>query len=137
VPLSITNRTRKKTPGVFFELIKDQVLGKKYDLSLAFVGSAVSRKLNRTLRGKDRPTNVLSFPLSDSSGEIFIDLSKAASELEKFGMTHKKFIVYLYIHGLLHLKGMEHGDRMEQTEKRLLAKAFSDKNNGATNRSGN
>jgi rRNA maturation RNase YbeY len=135
VPISITNRTRREAPRVSFELLKDQILGKKYDLSLAFVGSTISRKINRELRGKDRATNVLSIPLSDLSGEILIDLSKVEKEMPKFGMNLKKLVTYLYIHGLLHLKGMEHGAKMEQTEKRLLAKAFSDNNNGATNRS--
>jgi probable rRNA maturation factor len=98
------------------------VLGKDYELSLVFVGAAFSRKLNRILRGKDRPTNVLSFNLSKTSGEVFMDLGKIEKELKKFGMPMNKLCAYLFIHALLHLKGMEHGARMERAETKFLKK---------------
>lgn len=53
-------------------------------------------------------------------GEIFIDLVTAKKEMGKFDMSFDKFVTYLFIHGLLHLKGMEHGYTMERTEKKLL-----------------
>ncbi len=119
-----------KTGGNFsipFTDLKNAVLSKKYELSLVFADKKLSRKLNRTYRGKDKPTNVLSFPLSKTSGEIFIDLETAKLEAKKFEMSFTNFVKYLYIHGLLHLKGMEHGDTMEKAEKKLL--------NGTSNRS--
>jgi probable rRNA maturation factor len=118
--LSIQNRTRQSTPRVKFENIKNRVLGPAYELSLVFVGHTTSRALNRVHRGKDKPTNVLSFTLSEKSGEIFIDLSKARQEMKKFGMNLPKFIAYLFIHGSLHLKGMSHGDKMEKLERKIL-----------------
>lgn len=120
--LSIKNNTKKRPPRVRFELIKDEVLGKDYELSLVFVGTAFSRKLNRLLRGKDRSTNVLSFPLSKTHGEVFMDLGQIEKELNKFDMPMNKLCAYLFIHGLLHLKGMEHGDRMERAETKFLKK---------------
>ena len=90
-------------------------MGKSYELSLVFCGDTLSRKLNRAYRGKDKPTNVLSFPLSEKSGEIFINLSRT----KPFGAQK------LFIHGLLHLNGMEHGARMERAEKKWLAKSQS------------
>lgn len=125
--LSIQNRTKRLLPRIKFEKIADEVLGNKFEVSLVFIGSAASRKLNRTYRGKDKPTNVLSFPLSENSGEIFIDLGRAEQELDKFGMHKRKFVAYLFIHACLHLKGMEHGDRMEKLESKIL--------NGSSNRS--
>lgn len=110
---SILNKTKRSTPRIPFEKIKDKVLGKRYELSLVFCGDALSRKLNRTYRKKDYPTNVLSFPISKTEGEIFINQSRTKG----FSVAH------LFIHGLLHLKGMQHGDRMEAREKTLL-KAF-------------
>ena len=93
-----------------FEKIKNKVLGSDYELSLVFASDTLTRRLNRTYRGIDKPTNVLAFPLSKKSGEIFINRSRA-----------KPFSVqYLFIHGLLHLKGMRHGATMEQAEKKLL-----------------
>ena len=78
-------------------------------------------------RGKNKPANVLSFPLSNKSGEIFIDLVTAQKDAKKFEMPFQKFVAYLFIHGLLHLKEMKHGATMEQAEKKLL--------HGASNRS--
>lgn len=106
----IKNNTKRNIPKVPFQRIKDQVLGAKYELSLVFVGSTLSKRLNLTYRGKNKSANVLSFPLSKNSGEIFLDLSKNGP----FGVAH------LYIHGLLHLKGMQHGDTMEKAETKIL-----------------
>ena len=103
------------------EKIKEGVLGKEYELSLVFATPALSRKLNRIYRGKDKSTNVLAFPLSKTSGEIFIDKTTARKEYKNFGMTFEKFVKFLFIHGLLHLKGMRHGDRMEKEKTKILS----------------
>jgi len=120
MPLSIKNQTRRRLPRISFEKMSERVLGKKYDLSLVFIGQAASRRLNRVYRGKDYPANVLAFPLAESSGEIFIDLSRVERERLKFGQSFNRFLFFIFIHGLLHLKGMDHGDTMEQAEHRLL-----------------
>lgn len=117
---TITNTTKSTLPRVPFLTIKERVLGKKYELSLAFVGLKTSRSLNEKYRGKNKPTNVLSFGLDKYSGEIFITPEVAAKEMKKFGMKYEHFIAYLFIHGMLHLKGMEHGSTMERQEKKFL-----------------
>ena len=93
-----------------FEKIKNKVLGTNYELSLVFVSDPIIRRLNHIYRGIDKPTNVLAFPLSKTSGEIFINRWRA----KPFG------VKYLFIHACLHLKGMKHGYTMEQAEKKLL-----------------
>ncbi|MEK7176882.1 MAG: rRNA maturation RNase YbeY [Patescibacteria group bacterium] len=103
-----------------FTKLKNQVFGKSFELSLVFVDSSFSRRLNRKYRGKNKPANILSFPLSKKSGEIFIDLVTAKKDAKKFQMSFKDFVTLLFIHGLLHLKGMRHGDTMERREKKLL-----------------
>ncbi len=108
---------------LFFVSIKERILGKNYELSLVFCDSAESKKINKKYRNKNKPTNVLSFPLDENSGEIFLDLEKTKFEFEDFEMNYKNFIAYLYIHGLLHLKGYDHGDEMEKLEKKF-AKEF-------------
>ncbi len=113
---------RRFLPAKDRERIKDEILGKDYELSFVFASPPLSKKLNRIYRGKDKPANVLSFPLSKNSGEIFIDLATAKKEAEDFGMTLKQFSKFLFIHGLLHLKGLSHGAKMKQTEKKLLKK---------------
>lgn len=113
-------KRRKKFPTQFLTGLKDKVLGQEYELSLVFAGKTLSHHLNATYRGQDKSTDILTFPLSKTSGEIFIDLVTARKEAKKFKMSFTKFVVYLFIHGLLHLKGMRHGDRMEEAEKKLL-----------------
>lgn len=103
-----------------FTNLKNSVLGLDFELSLVFVDNIFSKRLNRTYRGKNKSADVLSFPLSKKSGEIFIDLITAKKEMGKFQMPYRKFVTFLFIHGLLHLKGMKHGITMERREKKLL-----------------
>lgn len=118
---SLTSTLKKGTPkGVPFREIKERVLGKKYDLSLVLCGDSKSRRLNRTHRSKDYATNVLSFPLDDTTGEIFLNIRKAEREAKKYNHSTKKHIVYLLIHGMLHLKGFAHGSTMESEEVKIL-----------------
>ncbi|MEX2010589.1 MAG: rRNA maturation RNase YbeY [Parcubacteria group bacterium] len=121
--------------GLPFGKMKDAVLGPSYKLSLVFIGDALSRKLNRTYRGKDRPTNVLSFPVSSKSGEIFINIKKVSQERKEFEKSLKDLTGYLFIHGMLHLKGMGHGSRMEEAENKILIK-FKLQNNDSRDPSG-
>ena len=114
--LSISNKTRRPTPRIQFEKIKDEILGESYELSLVFVSPATSRKLNATHRGIDKATDVLSFPLSETSGKIFIDLATTENMAPEFDMPLKKFVAFLFIHGCLHLIGMDHGATMEKAE---------------------
>lgn len=103
-----------------FKDLKNHILGEDFELSLVFVGDKVSRKLNKKFLKKDRPTNVLSFPLDENSGEIFLNLSEVKRSHEKFGMSKGKFSAFLFVHGALHLKGLAHGSRMERLEKQIL-----------------
>lgn len=119
---SIINKTKGTLPRVPFADIKDTALGKNYKLSLVFIGDAKSKNLNKSYRGKDKPTNVLSFELSKTEGEIFITPSVARKEAPKFDRTFNNFIAFLFIHGLIHLKGMDHGPKMEAAEKKLRKK---------------
>jgi len=107
---SFVNKTRHTVSGVPFEKIKDAILGKKYDLSLAFVGPAESRRITKKSKKKDKVSNVLSFPLSKTSGEIII-CPQAAKPYS---------VAYLFIHGLLHLKGHDHGGIMDSEELRFM-----------------
>lgn len=119
---SIRKTTKGKLPRLPFLPIKDAVLGTSYELSLVFIGDIRSRTLNRTHRSKDKPTNVLSFPLSSTSGEIFINPNLARKQAHLFDMTPETFIGKLLIHGMLHLKGYEHGSTMERIEAQFVKK---------------
>jgi probable rRNA maturation factor len=117
--LSIHQTIKGKLPRLPFLELKQAALGKKYSLSLVFIGDKKARTLNRTYRGKDKPTNVLSFSLDNTSGEIFIDVPLARRQAKKFERTGDNFIGFLFIHGLFHLKGMAHGSTMEKAEQKL------------------
>jgi probable rRNA maturation factor len=93
-------------------------MGDAYALSIAFVGNTAMRRLNRTHRKKDKTTDILSFGLSKQSGEIVISLTEAAKRARAFGMKPSDYLPFLFVHGLLHLKGYDHGKTMERLEKR-------------------
>ncbi len=108
-----------------YEAVKKDILGKDYSLSLAFVSAKKSQEINKKYRKKDKPTNVLAFPLSPLEGEILLCKEVIKKEAKNFEMTQKEFTLFLVIHGMLHLKGYDHGSEMEKKEKFYLKKHLS------------
>lgn len=119
---SISNKTKSTLPRVPFALIKKSTLGEKYELSLVFIGDKRSKKLNIIYRKKTYIPNILSFSYSKNNGEIFINLNKVKKETKKFGRNFENLTAFLFIHGLMHLKGMNHSSKMEEAEKKLRQK---------------
>lgn len=122
--VSTQNFTKQK-PGVstsLFASIAEDILGKKYELSLIFSGSTRSRRVNKENRGKDYVPNILSFPYEKNEGEIIITLSNIKKEAPQYEMSEKKYLIFLFIHGCLHLKGMDHSTKMESLEESYLIK---------------
>ncbi len=116
--------TLKKAPRineVLFRRIKDEVLGKDYELDLMFIGKKRARTLNFKFREKDYATDILSFPIADDMGEIYIYPEKAKQKAKEFDRTYENYLVFVFIHGLFHLKGFDHGSRMESEEARVRA----------------
>ncbi len=114
--VQLLNKTKGKLPRLPFSDMKNAVLGEDYELSLVFVDEAESHKINLQTRGKDKPTNILSFPLDERSGEIVICPTYAKSEAPNFDRPYENYLAFLFIHGLVHLKGFDHGVRMENEE---------------------
>ena len=119
---SITNKTKNKLPKIPFETIKKATLGSKYNLSLVIADEAHLKKLNTIYRDKEFATDILSFPLSESEGEIYICLEEAKKEAVKFDRSYEDFLAFLFIHGCVHLKGYDHGSTMEAIEVELRKK---------------
>jgi probable rRNA maturation factor len=113
------NDTKAKMPRLVFLRMKEAVLGKKYELSVAVVCARKMRDLNKRWGNKDKTTDILSFPLSKDEGEIYISPAMAKKEAKNFDRPYDNFILFLFIHGLVHLKGYEHGVAMERVEKRF------------------
>ena len=114
--------TVKSYPDFPYETIKNDILGKRYDLSLQFIGPTRAKQLNTTYRQKTYVPNVLSFPLDTTTGEIFICPTVAVKEAAKYNLSVTGYVAYLFIHGLLHLKGLDHSDTMDAAERRYLRK---------------
>ncbi|MEI7637989.1 MAG: rRNA maturation RNase YbeY [Syntrophus sp. (in: bacteria)] len=106
------------------------------ELSLLVVDNEEMRELNRLYLGRDYPTNVISFAMSEGAygnvnpqllGDIIISVETAMSEGESSGASLKESLDFLMIHGLLHLLGYDHesGDtqearRMQEKEEELF-----------------
>lgn len=120
----ISNKTKTNSliEELVFTKIKETVLGNDYDLSLVIVGKNEMKKLNKSYGNKDQATDILSFPLSDKEGEIFICPEIAIKEAPRFGRSRENFIKYLFIHSLAHLKGFRHSGKMESEEKKIRDK---------------
>lgn len=114
--------TARSYPKLPYERIKTDILGSKYELSLTFVGTARAQQLNQTYRQKDYVPNVLSFPLTKTQGEVYITPAVAKKEAAKFSLSYQGYVGFLFIHGLLHLSGLDHGPKMEKLEQQYLKK---------------
>ena len=114
--------TARSYPHHPYQKIKDDILGKSYAVSLAFVGAVRAQSLNKQYRNKTYTPNVLSFPLDEKTGEVFITPEVAKREAHKFGMSVDGYIGFLFIHALLHLKGLDHGDTMDKAERKYCLK---------------
>ncbi len=91
------------------------------------------RDLNQRFRGKDRPTNVLSFPAAEMPGvdprplgDIVLAYGVCAAEAEEQSKTLTNHLTHLVVHGVLHLLGRDHEDdadaeAMEGEERAILA----------------
>lgn len=118
--VEIQNLTRRPVPRFAYTKLADTVLP-GWDISLVFVGPKKAQELNVQLRKKSYIPNVLSYELGEKSGEIFICFAEAKKQAPLHDMSERSFVLYLFIHGLLHLKGWAHGGTMERCERKLLS----------------
>lgn len=93
--------------------------------TLRVVGAAEARRLNRAFRNRDYATNVLSFSYGRDRGDIVLCQPVIAREARKQGKTLHAHYAHMVVHGLLHLRGLDHARRadaarMERREIRIL-----------------
>jgi len=109
------------------------------EISLVFCDNQQIRELNKQYRGKDYPTDVLSFTMYDSLsavqaeeaegymlGDIVISLEKVASQAIEYGHSFNRELVYLAVHSILHLLGYDHETEaerkvMREKEEKILS----------------
>lgn len=94
-------------------------------VGVALVSDAAMRRYNRDFRGKDRTTDVLSFPDGDDGhvGDIVISVPQAARQAEERGHGFSREVRVLLVHGWLHLLGHDHetdGGAMMRLQRRLV-----------------
>ncbi len=103
--------------------------GVKGKVNVLLTSSAEMKSLNRRFRGKDKPTDVLSFPAEPAAkqqfaGEIAIAAEIAAQNARSLGHSPAQEIKILVLHGMLHLRGYDHecdNGQMARREKQLRA----------------
>lgn len=116
----ITTTLRRSYPAHDYKKMKEVILGKNYQLSLVFLGKKRATEINLTSRQKDYAPNVLSFPLGKDTGEIYLCPEISYPKAKNYNFSPEGYIAFLFIHGLLHLQGHDHGHTMESLEKRFV-----------------
>jgi rRNA maturation RNase YbeY len=115
--------------------LKDLGCDSNTELSILITDDEEIHRLNKRYLERDRPTNVLAFPMDRGDqgvntcmlGDIVISIDTAKREALEMGITQKQRFCELLVHGLLHLMGHDHEisekeeKRMQREEKRLLA----------------
>jgi probable rRNA maturation factor len=143
MPVYLSNATRKS--GLDFAAIESTAAALlaavdegESSVSISFVRDAKIRQLNRTFRGFDKPTDVLSFPLIEPGdvftgaerllGDIVISVDTARRQAAAYDAPLDREVARLLIHGVLHLLGHDHMDAVEraamEAEERRLADAI-------------
>jgi probable rRNA maturation factor len=89
------------------------VIGLRGAVDVLLTGDATLRQLNKTFRGKNKPTDVLSFPAPTEiahlhAGDLAISLETAARQATTYGHALRDEVKILLLHGLLHLSGEDH-----------------------------
>ncbi|HLX23098.1 MAG TPA: rRNA maturation RNase YbeY [Usitatibacter sp.] len=104
-------------------------LSREASVTIRYVAESEGRKLNRSYRGKDYATNVLTFIYGTKplEGDVVICAPVVAREAKAQGKSVAAHHAHLLVHGLLHLQGFDHerrdeAARMENRERRILAK---------------
>lgn len=100
------------------------------ELSLLFVDDEGIRALNRGWLRRDRPTNVIAFPLSEGDfgglnpavlGDVAVSVEAARREAQTAGIPCEDALFYLALHGVLHLAGYEHEGPGNKARARIMS----------------
>jgi probable rRNA maturation factor len=102
-----------------------------WEVSLLFCDDNYIKELNKNYRNKDYPTDILSFPQGENinnnekylAGDIIISMNTLLKNADEYNVSAEEELKRLLIHGLLHLKGMEHneeGCEMIRLQEKIL-----------------
>ena len=128
----------KALRGMAREMLRGLGCHEDAELSILLTDNEGIRALNRRYLDRDRPTDVLSFPMWDFNselrtpnselilGDVVISIEKARKQAEELGVTMDEELSRLLVHGILHLFGFDHeksskeAQRMKKEEERLI-----------------
>ncbi|MBQ7290130.1 MAG: rRNA maturation RNase YbeY [Clostridia bacterium] len=152
VTVYFTNKQEKKKVGYRVRLLIETAIEKTLaherfrkdaEVSVSFVDNEEIHKLNLEFRGKDKPTDVLSFPMWEDDelggdidpalgavmlGDIVISTERAMEQAEEYGHSFTREVCFLAVHSTLHLIGYDHETSeadekyMNDTQEKILAK---------------
>ena len=132
--INIEPKTLTVAEDLLAEILRAaDVVGKIYgaedsELSITLTDDEHIHALNKKYRGVDRATDVLSFAFRESDepevigadfeilGDVIISLERAKVQAEEFGHSYLREVIFLEVHGLLHLLGYDHIDDDERRE---------------------
>lgn len=134
--IAIMNRQKRQKVGTKrLRTVAERILSvlgcPSSELSVAIVGDRTIRTLNRDYLEKDRPTNVISFSMQEGEfgsvnpellGDVVISADTTAREAEESGISFWERLVFLLMHGILHLTGYDHERSGEDEARRMEAK---------------
>ena len=140
--ISFEPETLTVEDSIFEEILRAaNVIGELYgvesaELSITLTNDEKIHALNKKFRSVDRATDVLSFAFRESDepdvfgagfevlGDVIISLERAKAQAEEFGHSFRREVIFLEVHGLLHLLGYDHVDETErqemETEQRFI-----------------
>ncbi|MBO0460647.1 MULTISPECIES: rRNA maturation RNase YbeY [Enterococcus] len=120
-------------------------LSDETEMSVTFMDNPSIQEINRTYRGKDAPTDVISFALEDEVedeipvifeeddepmprvlGDIMISIDRAKEQAEEYGHSYDRELGFLAVHGFLHINGYDHMTPEDEAEMFGLQKEILD-----------
>ncbi len=113
----------------FKDLNVDNLAGLEQEITLVFMNEAEARSLNLEFRGKDYPTDILSFDSIEegSLGELVICSQVIARQAIEHKLSFEEELGYMITHGVLHLLGYDHETNEEEAREmfRIQDEAFA------------
>lgn len=128
--IELTTALRNTVKKAIVAALDYQEIDFPVEISLSFVDNEKIHELNKEYRGKDAPTDVLSFPMFENGeieyddesdepcaiGDIVISLEKAVEQAEEYGHSLEREAAFLAVHSVLHLLGFDHEVSEEDDE---------------------
>ncbi|PLT34661.1 rRNA maturation RNase YbeY [Bacillus sp. V5-8f] len=128
----ISEEARALVEGVLQFAAQFEQIEQGSELSVTFVDNNRIREINREYRGKDAPTDVISFAMEEMGedevaivgadiprmlGDLIISLDKAKEQAGEYGHSFERELGFLALHGFLHLLGYDH---MNETDEKVM-----------------